>query len=419
MAEAEAGLKVGLRNADTDHIALAGVHNALDAVQEGVDLALHNGLEVGLHVLARDLDDVGQGDLGADGDLVELGAVDRDLVVLDLGGVSRGDQLEAVLAGAVDLDLHVALADDLAFERGSEGDRNVDRGDLDLDVARLEGGGVELADVLLHDEALRDAVDVLGLVRNDREAEGNGASAAGDDDVVQGLEGVDERGNALHRVLHQAACIARGDVAEDQGRAQRDGDDMDDGGDILAERDDADIVAGLVALLLELVDDAAHEGDEDALALVALHERDGLIGRGSGAEDNGNAGDVARDQRHAEVTNDGVGQVAVAGQLIGRGAVEILQDLDELGAQCGGHAGHEGVVQAGVAGHERLDDAESLLQLAEGADLRAGDGVVAGQGVGSVGEGHGLAFAVLGDGIVNGGLGQAVNGIVAAEYTFK
>lgn len=66
-----------------------------------------------------------------------------------------------------------------------------------------------------------------------------------------------------------------------------------------------------------------------------------------------------------------------------------------------------------------LTTPESLLQLAEGADLRAGDGVVAGQGVGSVGEGHGLAFAVLGDGIVNGGLGQAVNGIVAAEYTFK
>ena len=36
--------------------------------------------------------------------------------------------------------IYVALADDLAFERGSEGDRNVDRGDLDLDVARLEGG---------------------------------------------------------------------------------------------------------------------------------------------------------------------------------------------------------------------------------------------------------------------------------------
>ena len=66
-----------------------------------------------------------------------------------------------------------------------------------------------------------------------------------------------------------------------RGSAQRDGDDMDDGGDVLAERDDADIVAGLVALLLELVDDAAHEGDEDALALVALHERDGLIGRGA------------------------------------------------------------------------------------------------------------------------------------------
>ena len=125
-----------------------------------------------------------------------------------ISAASRGDQLEAVLAGAVDLDLHVALADDLAFERRSEGDRNVDRGDLDLDVARLEGGSVELADVLLHDEALRDAVDVLGLVRNDREAEGNGASAAGDDDVVQGLEGVDERGERAPSCT-SSGCLRR------------------------------------------------------------------------------------------------------------------------------------------------------------------------------------------------------------------
>ena len=54
MLELEAGLKVGLGNTDTDHVALAGVHNALDAVDPGVHLTLHDGLKVGLHGLAGD-----------------------------------------------------------------------------------------------------------------------------------------------------------------------------------------------------------------------------------------------------------------------------------------------------------------------------------------------------------------------------
>ncbi len=142
---------------------------------------------------------------------------------------------------------------------GSEGDRNVDGRDLDLDVPGLQGGGVELAHVFLDDEALGDAIDVLGLVGDDGEAQGNGAGAAGHDHVVQRLEGVDERGNALHRVLHQAACIARGDVAEDQGSAEGHGDHVNHRGHIMSQRHHTDIVAGLVALLLELVDDAAHQ----------------------------------------------------------------------------------------------------------------------------------------------------------------
>jgi hypothetical protein len=64
------------------------VHDALDAVEELVDLALEDGLEVGLHGLARDLDRIGGGNLGADGDLVELGADDLDLVILDVGRVA-------------------------------------------------------------------------------------------------------------------------------------------------------------------------------------------------------------------------------------------------------------------------------------------------------------------------------------------
>jgi hypothetical protein len=56
VAQAEAGLVVGLVDAHADHVALAGVHDALDAVEELVDLALEDGLEVGLHGLAVDLD---------------------------------------------------------------------------------------------------------------------------------------------------------------------------------------------------------------------------------------------------------------------------------------------------------------------------------------------------------------------------
>ena len=182
--ELEAGFEVRLADTDTDHVALAGVHEALHAVEEGVDLTLEDRLEVGLHGLAGDLDGVAHGDLGADRDLVDLGAVDVDLVILDLGGVLGGDQLEAVLAGAVDLDLHVALADDLAFECGGEGDGDVDLRDLQLDAAGLDGGVDPVLGVVVDDEGLRNGPHIVVVVGDDREAELDGARAAGDGDVV-------------------------------------------------------------------------------------------------------------------------------------------------------------------------------------------------------------------------------------------
>ena len=384
-----------------------------------MELTLHDGLEVGLHVLTGHVHGVGQGDLGAHGNLVQLGAFHNDLVVLYLVGLLGADQLEAVHTGAVDFHLHIALTDDLTLKGGGEGDGNVDIGDLDLDVPGLQGGGVELGHILLDDEALGNTEDVLGLVGDNGEAQGNGTGAAGHDDVVQRLEGVDEGGHTVHGVLHQAAGVAGGHVAEDQGGTEGHGHHMDDGGHVLAQGYDADIVAGLVALFGQLIDDTAHQGHQDALALVALHQLHGLIGRGSGAQDDGNAGDVAGDQGHAQIPDEGVGHMAVAGQLVGRSAVDVLQNLDELGAQGGGHAGHKGVVQTVVPGHEGLHHTQSGLQFAQGAHLHAGDGVVAGQAVGGVGEGHGLRLAVLGNGIVNGGFSEAVYGIVAAENSFK
>ena len=111
--------------------------------------------------------------------------------------------------------------------------------------------------------------------------------------------------------------------------------------------------------------------------------------------------------------------MAIAGGLIRGGPVDVLQHLDELGAQGSGHAGHKGVVEPVVPGHQALHNSQSGLQLTQRRDLGAGDGVVAGQRVSSVGEGHGLALAVLGNGIVNGSFGEAVNGVVAAKYSFK
>ena len=187
----------------------------------------------------------------------------------------------------------------------------------------------------------------------------------------------------------------------------------------MSQRHHTDVVAGLVALFLELIDDAAHQSYQDALALVALHQLHCLVSGGRRAQDDGYAGDVTGNQGHAQVPDESVGHMAVAGSLVGGGSVYVLQDLNELGAQGSSHAGHKGVVQPGGTGHEGLYHAQSGLQLAQGVYLHAGDGIIAGQGIGGVGEGHSLAFAILGNGTINGGFGEAVYSVVAAEHSFK
>ena len=187
----------------------------------------------------------------------------------------------------------------------------------------------------------------------------------------------------------------------------------------MTQGDDADIVAGLVALLLELVNDAAHQGNQHTLRLVAFHQGNGLVSRGSSAQNDGHAGNITGNQGHAQRTDNCIGQMAIAGSLIGSGVADVLQNLDELCAQGSGNAGHEGIMQPVVAGHEGLDNAQSLFQLTQILHLHAGHAVVAGQRICSVGEGYGLCFAVLRNGVVYGCFGQAVNSIIAAKNSFK
>ena len=52
------------------------------------------------------------------------------------------------------------------------------------------------------------------------------------------------------------------DVAEDQSGTDGNGHDMDDGSDFLTQGDDPQVVAGLHAGFLQLIDDAAHQSDQ-------------------------------------------------------------------------------------------------------------------------------------------------------------
>ena len=252
-----------VRDAHADLIALAGVHDALHVVEPGVDLALDDGLEIGLHLRARDLDERAQSVvlLAA----VHIVAEDGDLVVLDLGRIAHEHELgRGVLAGPV-FGVHVGLADDLALKGGRKGDGDGQLLRLDLDVAQLEGV-LDGQAVIQHGfQRAGDLILAEVDVDDDREAQGDGACARGDDDIVDRAERIDERRDALLRVLQQAGQVAGLDIAEDQGRADGDGDGVDDGGDVMAERHDAQLEAHLHAALGALVENAADEEGQDAL----------------------------------------------------------------------------------------------------------------------------------------------------------
>ena len=88
----------------------------LARVDEVVDLALEHRLEVLLHLAAGHLDHDAQVHGAAVGHLVEVGADDRHLAVLDLVEVDHAQVLEGTRVLAAELHAHVVLAHTLALE---------------------------------------------------------------------------------------------------------------------------------------------------------------------------------------------------------------------------------------------------------------------------------------------------------------
>ena len=385
-----------------------------------VELTLHDGLEVGVPVLAADLGHDREVDLAADGELIEVVAVQNDRVILDLAGVAGVAEFAAVDAGTVGLDLHVALADDLAVEGVAVGEGLIHLGDLDLDAAGLETRLDPVLGVLIDDEALGNAPHVVGVVGDDGEAHLNGAGAAGDGDVGHRGVGVDEGEDALEGVLVEAVIVAELDVAEDAAGAADEADDVAHGPDVRAHGDDAHVEVHVEAGFHELVDDAADQEHEDAARLIALDGLNGLLHAGGGADHDREAGDVAGDEGNAQGTHLGVGEVAVVdGALIGVLAAGILAGLDDLGGDGGADAGGEDVLGLVVARHHRAHSGEGGLQLAQGGDLDAEVRVETRQIVGGVGQLHGCVFTQLGNHGVDVGFRLEIHLVGASEYSVK
>ena len=108
-------------------------------------------------------------------------------MILDFQSFPGLNQLEAVHTGAVHFHLHIAAADDLAFESGGEGHGDIDLGDLQLDVAGLQRGGIPLLGVQLLDQGLGNPEHILGLVGDNGEAQADGTGTVGDDLISQVL----------------------------------------------------------------------------------------------------------------------------------------------------------------------------------------------------------------------------------------
>ena len=417
MFQTEACLIGLLADTDTDHVTLSCMHHTFHAVQIRMEFTLKYRLEIALHGFSGYLYDIGNALLASLRHLIDVRTDQLNLVILYLSSVLGQYQLEAVHTGAVELYLHIAAADDLALECGSESNRNVDLCDFQLDIACLKGGSVELAYVLLYDQALRYAEGLL--VCDYREAKSNSTCAAGYDYVIQRSKCVYECRYTLHGVLHQSGCIARLDVSEDQSRADCYGNCVNHSCHVFSKRDYTYIRAHLQALLHTLVDDAAHQSYQDALSLIGFYKLHAFLSSGSRTQDYSYARDIAGYQRHAQLTDRCVRKMSGFGSRVGSCSVHVFQDLNELCAQSSRDTAHKRVVQSLLSCHQALHNPESFLQFSKVCHFCASHCVIAGKAVSSIREGYRFVGAVRRNRVVNGLLCQAIYCIISTENYIK
>ena len=166
--------------------------------------------------------------------------------------------------------MHISLTDDFALECGSECHGDGQLGHLDLNVPQFQRGLDGLVVIADGNQCAGNLILSQIDVHDDGEAQSNGACTGRNHHSVDGTEGVDKGGNAVLGVIQQTGQISGLDVAEDQSSTDRNSDDMDDGGHIMAQRNDAQFQAHLDAAFGALLDNITDQEGHDALGLVVL-----------------------------------------------------------------------------------------------------------------------------------------------------
>ena len=94
--------------------------------------------------------------LGSNLECIEIRSDHFDLVILYFAHILGLYQLKAVYTGTVELNLHIFTTDDLALECRCVSNRDINICNLDLDVSCLKRGSIELGNIRLYDQALRN-----------------------------------------------------------------------------------------------------------------------------------------------------------------------------------------------------------------------------------------------------------------------
>ena len=420
--EPKALLEALLGDPGPDDVALAHVPEAGGAVQEVVDLALENRLEVGLHLAPGHLDPDPERQGRAFLHRIDVGADQLDRSVFDLVELHRGHELEGRGLVAAELDVHVRLADALALEGRPEGHRHRHVRDPHLAAPHLERlldhrfDGHAGHDVLVGADAGGQDLGDVG-VRDHREAVVDGAGRRRVLLRVHLPESQHEGEDAILVVLEVGCVVAGLDAAEGErhpaGEAQR----VDQGGNVPAEGYQARLPAQLHALFGQLLRElpsvrAAGHQDVEVLLLQLARDSDRDLVGGRGARDGGEAGRRAVDELDAPLAQNDVRGGPQPDAFHGIGADQALAGLDDLAGEERGHAGVEGVAEVGKPGVVRRTLGKQLLGTLQDSPavgkrlhLLLGQRVDDREEVGGVGKADCGVLALRLDGLAELGLG--------------
>ena len=254
-----------------------------------------------------------------------------------------------------------------------------------------------------------------GDVHNNGEAQCNSACTSGNNNVVDSAERVDEGRHALFGVLKQCGQVARLNSAEDQSSTNSNGHNMGNSRYVVAQRHNAVLNAHLHAFSDSLVNDFANQEGHQALILVIADDGGNACSVIGLAQNNGNARNVAGNQRHAQRTDDRVGNKANAGFVFVRSRiVDPLQGLNDFCANSSCQAGVQSCAQVGCVRVQALHNVNAGTQIAQLLYLYAGSGIDGRQEVCGVREGDGGIFAMCFDCCGNSAFGQIDYGIRTA-----